>query len=301
MADQKVSQLAAADALAGDELVPVVQGGVNVQTNAQAIADLASPGGVNVKEVDGNPSAVNVANIVFPNGTLGYDSGTSTVTYTPAGGAATVGTTAERNAATPSAGDIWFDTTLSQTGFYTGSSWLDIVTWAALPVPITDSFTAADGTALVGRTTEQGGKTWAALDTGATATINSNQATFAALHAVGFNTGVTAFTVSFKNVSAVANASFFVRHPGTNTLNGIRLQQVSGTWQWVKDGSVAQNTSIAVSAGQTVSADVSGNVHTVTIGGVSNTYTDAGSSYTSATFVGGSNGLVADDVLVIPA
>ncbi len=45
MADKKISQLTAAAALTGSEPIPTVQGGVTVQTTAQAIADLAAGGG----------------------------------------------------------------------------------------------------------------------------------------------------------------------------------------------------------------------------------------------------------------
>jgi hypothetical protein len=44
MADKKISQLTAAAALTGSEPIPTVQGGVTVQTTAQAIADLAAGG-----------------------------------------------------------------------------------------------------------------------------------------------------------------------------------------------------------------------------------------------------------------
>jgi len=45
MADKKISQLAAAAALTGTELLELVQGGVNVQSTAQAIANLAGGAG----------------------------------------------------------------------------------------------------------------------------------------------------------------------------------------------------------------------------------------------------------------
>jgi hypothetical protein len=45
MADVKISELAAAAALTGAELVPIVQGGATVQTTAQDIADLGAGGG----------------------------------------------------------------------------------------------------------------------------------------------------------------------------------------------------------------------------------------------------------------
>src|SRR5262245_17696135 len=45
MPDLKISELPAAGALTGAELVPAVQGGTTVQTTAQAIADLGSGGG----------------------------------------------------------------------------------------------------------------------------------------------------------------------------------------------------------------------------------------------------------------
>lgn len=44
MANKKISELGNAGALSGAELVEIVQGGVNVKTTAQAIADLASGG-----------------------------------------------------------------------------------------------------------------------------------------------------------------------------------------------------------------------------------------------------------------
>ena len=44
MADLKISELPAAAALTGTELVPAVQGGDTVRTTAQAIADLAAGG-----------------------------------------------------------------------------------------------------------------------------------------------------------------------------------------------------------------------------------------------------------------
>lgn len=44
MADKKISELSAAGTLSGVELVEVVKGGINVQTNTQAIADLAGSG-----------------------------------------------------------------------------------------------------------------------------------------------------------------------------------------------------------------------------------------------------------------
>lgn len=42
MPDQKISELSAAGTLTGTELIEAVQGGVNVQTTTQAIADLGS-------------------------------------------------------------------------------------------------------------------------------------------------------------------------------------------------------------------------------------------------------------------
>lgn len=45
MADAKMSDLAAAASLTGAELMELVQGGVNVRTTTQAVADLASGGG----------------------------------------------------------------------------------------------------------------------------------------------------------------------------------------------------------------------------------------------------------------
>jgi hypothetical protein len=45
MANKKISQLASASALAGTEVLPIVQGGTTKKVTAQAIADLASGGG----------------------------------------------------------------------------------------------------------------------------------------------------------------------------------------------------------------------------------------------------------------
>lgn len=45
MATKKISELGAAAALVGDELVEIVQGGANVQTTAQDIANLSGGGG----------------------------------------------------------------------------------------------------------------------------------------------------------------------------------------------------------------------------------------------------------------
>jgi hypothetical protein len=46
MANKKISQLTAAAALTGTELLPIVQDGVTVQTTAQDIADLGGGGGL---------------------------------------------------------------------------------------------------------------------------------------------------------------------------------------------------------------------------------------------------------------
>jgi hypothetical protein len=52
MANKKISQLTAAAALTGTELLPIVQGGVTVQTTAQDIADLGG-GGASYREYYG--------------------------------------------------------------------------------------------------------------------------------------------------------------------------------------------------------------------------------------------------------
>lgn len=57
MADQKISELAAAAALDGSESVEVVQGGVNVKTTTQDIADLGGGGGA-VDSVNGQTGVV---------------------------------------------------------------------------------------------------------------------------------------------------------------------------------------------------------------------------------------------------
>lgn len=51
MADKKISQLPAASALSGSELVPLVQGGSNVKATAQAIADLAAASNLNYADL----------------------------------------------------------------------------------------------------------------------------------------------------------------------------------------------------------------------------------------------------------
>jgi hypothetical protein len=55
MANKKISELTVAGALTGTELVELVQGGVNKQSTAQDIADLASGG---VSSVNGRTGAV---------------------------------------------------------------------------------------------------------------------------------------------------------------------------------------------------------------------------------------------------
>lgn len=72
MANLKISELASAGALAGTELVEVVQGGVNKQTTTQEIADLGVGGGA-VASVNGQTGVV-----VLDAGDVGADaSGTA--------------------------------------------------------------------------------------------------------------------------------------------------------------------------------------------------------------------------------
>lgn len=66
--DKKISQLGLAGGLDGTELVPVVKGGVTVQTTAQDIADLSTSGvqsvtGSNVDNTDPNNPVVNVSDL----------------------------------------------------------------------------------------------------------------------------------------------------------------------------------------------------------------------------------------------
>lgn len=75
MANEKISGLPTAGALTGTELVETVQGGVNVKTTAQDIADLASGGGA-VDSVNGQTGVV-----VLDAGDVGAD---------PSGSASTV-------------------------------------------------------------------------------------------------------------------------------------------------------------------------------------------------------------------
>jgi len=55
MANLKISELPAAGALTGAELIESVQGGINVQTTTQDIADLGGGGGGHVIEDEGTP------------------------------------------------------------------------------------------------------------------------------------------------------------------------------------------------------------------------------------------------------
>jgi hypothetical protein len=58
LADQKISDLAAASALTGTELVELVQGGVNKRTTTQDIADLGAGGGGTVTSVSGTTDRI---------------------------------------------------------------------------------------------------------------------------------------------------------------------------------------------------------------------------------------------------
>jgi len=58
MADLKISELAAASALTGTELVELVQGGVNKRTTTQEIADLGAGGGGTVTSVSGTTDRI---------------------------------------------------------------------------------------------------------------------------------------------------------------------------------------------------------------------------------------------------
>jgi hypothetical protein len=58
LADQKISDLAAASALTGTELVELVQGGVNKRTTTQDIADLGAGGGGTVTSVTGTTNRI---------------------------------------------------------------------------------------------------------------------------------------------------------------------------------------------------------------------------------------------------
>lgn len=89
MADKKVTELAAAGALDGSELVEAVQGGVNVQTTTADIAALAASGSGHVIEDEGTPLTQR-ANMNFVGGGVAVtDAGGKTV-VTIAGGSAHV-------------------------------------------------------------------------------------------------------------------------------------------------------------------------------------------------------------------
>lgn len=76
MADQKITDLAAAGALDGSELVEAVQGGVNVQTTTGGIAALAAAGSAHVIEEEGTPLATRTKlNFVGAGVTVTDDSG----------------------------------------------------------------------------------------------------------------------------------------------------------------------------------------------------------------------------------
>jgi hypothetical protein len=85
MANKKISQLTAAAALTGTELLPIVQGGETVQTTAQDIADLGG-GGLLYKVYSARVEMSDGSATVFEN-TLGV-----TITWTSTSGQISTGT-----------------------------------------------------------------------------------------------------------------------------------------------------------------------------------------------------------------
>lgn len=65
MANIKISEMDAAATLDGSELVEIVQGGANVQTTTQDIADLGGGGGVTVSPQSGNFTADGVSGTTY--------------------------------------------------------------------------------------------------------------------------------------------------------------------------------------------------------------------------------------------
>ncbi len=68
MTDKKISAMTAADTLDGTEIVPVLQGGANVRTTTQDIADLGSGGGGSGLEMIGlgGPTTARVHDFILP-------------------------------------------------------------------------------------------------------------------------------------------------------------------------------------------------------------------------------------------
>lgn len=93
MADEKISAMPAAAALTGAEIVPLLQGGANVKSTAQDIANLAPASG----DVIGPAGAVadNFASFNGATGKIIKDSGKSAASFDVAGAAATAQTNAE--------------------------------------------------------------------------------------------------------------------------------------------------------------------------------------------------------------
>jgi hypothetical protein len=87
MANKKISQLTAAAALTGTELLPIVQGGETVQTTAQDIADLGG-GGLSYKVYTAKVIMSDGSATVFEN-TLGV-----TITWTSTSGQISTGVVA---------------------------------------------------------------------------------------------------------------------------------------------------------------------------------------------------------------
>lgn len=86
MANVKISELAAAAALTGAELVEVVQDGANVQTTTQGIADLGGGGGGHVIQDNGD-SLTQRANLNIIGATVTDDAGNdATIVEITAGG-----------------------------------------------------------------------------------------------------------------------------------------------------------------------------------------------------------------------
>lgn len=89
MTDKKVSQLGAASTLTGTELIELVQGGANVKSTAQAIANL-SGGGSSVKQAFGKfigspgPPASTFSSLNLGNCTQ-FSTGQFSVDISPAG------------------------------------------------------------------------------------------------------------------------------------------------------------------------------------------------------------------------
>lgn len=175
-----------------------------------------------------------------------------------------------------------------------------------LPILVQDTFTGADGTDIIGRTTEIGSKVWASYGGAAVWKINTNQAaptTLAWDHAVYVDAGVyNNFSYSIKIGTYDAQQQIFYRV--IDDLNywvlqgGTLYYSIAGTWSYSK----GVNSALTIASGDVIRIDVSGDVHTIFKNGTQ-IYTDTRSTHNTATatkfgFSGNSTTMRLDDFTV---